>query len=87
MSEPSQEEGREPVASNIQPYIADIDALTESYQTGTNSKLEVVSAVTQILNDDTNLSPQTRTQSFEVFLAEIEATVTTSNDLGNRRQS
>ena len=74
MSEPSQGEGRGPVTSNIRLYIMDINALTESYQTGAKYKLEVVSAVTQILNDDANLSPQTRTQSFEVFLAEVKAT-------------
>ena len=73
MSEPSQE-GRQGAVSNICPYISDIDTLAESYRTGAKSKFEVVSAVTQLLNEDSELSPQTRTQSFEVFLAEVEAT-------------
>ena len=77
MSEPSQEaQARRGTSSSICPYIAVIDTLTESYQSGTKSKFEVVSAVTQILNEDTDLSPQVRTQSFEVFLGEVEATKT-----------
>ena len=73
MSEPSQE-GRQGAISNICPYISDINTLAESYWTGAKSKFEVVSAVTQLLNKDSKLSPQTRTQSFEVFLAEVEVT-------------
>ena len=49
MSEPSQEaQARRGTSSSIRPYIAVIDTLTESYQSGTKSKFEVVSAVTQI---------------------------------------
>ena len=62
------------VPTNVRPYLADIDSLAESYRVGTNTKLEAVSAVTQILNEDAELSPQERTQSFELFLAEIEVT-------------
>ena len=66
--------GGRTVQTNVRPYLADIDSLAESYRVGTKTKLEAVSAVTHILNEDIELSPQERTQSFELFLAEIEAT-------------
>lgn len=71
LTDPSQ--GEQPTQSNIRPSIAEIDRLIESYRSGNKTKLEVVSAISKIINDDNELSPQEKTQSFELFLAEIEA--------------
>jgi hypothetical protein len=71
LTEPSQ--GEQSTQSNMRPAIAEIDCLIESYRSGNKTKLKVVSAISKIINDDNEFSPQEKTQSFELFLAEIEA--------------
>lgn len=76
------EEGTSPTIStqseprtgtSIRAYVAEIDHLIDLFRAGEKSKFEVVSSVTQFLNADSELSPQERTQSFELYMAEISS--------------
>ena len=58
--------------SNIRPYISKIDRIVNSFRAGERSRFEVITAITQLLNGDEDLSPQERSQSFNLYLAEIE---------------
>ena len=69
----------------IRPYVAEIDQLVESFRTGEKPRFEVISAITQFLNADTELSPQERAQSFELYMAEITSIPETPRNKGKGR--
>ena len=68
--------------SNVRVYVAEIDGLVELYREGSKSKLEVISAITRFLNNDESLTSKERAQSFELYLAEIEAAQVQSGGKG-----
>jgi hypothetical protein len=58
--------------SNIRAYVTEIDHLIELLREGAKSKLEVITTITQFLNGDGELSPEEKSRSFELYMAEIE---------------
>ena len=69
LSLPGQFEG----SSNIRPYVFEINQLIRLYRSGERSKLELTSAITNFLNEDRDLSPKERNESFELYLAEVDS--------------
>ena len=69
----------------VRPYVAEIDRLVESFRTGEKPRFEVISAITRHLNADTELSPQERAQSFELYMAEIVSIPETPRNKGKGR--
>ena len=70
------------VESNIRTYVTEIDHLVELFRTGERTRFDVVSSVTRLLNGDTELSPQERAQSFELYMAEIGSIQETPRNKG-----
>ena len=58
---------------NIRPYVFEIDQLIRLYRSGERSKFELTSAITNFLNEDRDLSPKERNESFELYLAEVDS--------------
>ena len=50
--------------SGVWSYVPEIDHLIELFHSGEQSRFEVISSVTQLLNKDIDPSPQERSQSF-----------------------
>jgi hypothetical protein len=59
--------------SNVRSYVSDIDGLVDQLRGGAKSRFEVVTAITQFLNADEELTSQEKAHSFELYMAEIEA--------------
>jgi hypothetical protein len=68
--------------SNVRPYVAEIDRLIESYRAGERPRFEILSAITRFLSEDGDLSPQERSQSFELFMAEVDSVKSNPRDKG-----
>jgi hypothetical protein len=62
--------------SNIRAYVTEIDHLIELLREGAKSRLEVVSAITQFINGDGELTAEEKARSFDLYMAEIEAVET-----------
>ena len=65
--------GRFEGSSNIWPYVFEINQLIRLYRSGEHSKFELTSAITNFLNEDRDLSPKERNESFELYLAEVDS--------------
>jgi hypothetical protein len=59
--------------SNIRAYVTEIDHLVDLLREGAKSRLEVISAITQFINGDGDLSSEEKARSFDLYMAEIEA--------------
>lgn len=82
-SNPSHVEG--PV--NIRPYVVEIDQLINQFRAGELSRYKLVSSIIRFLNEDRDISPQERTQSFDLFMAEVDSIKAPSRNTGKRRDS
>jgi len=56
---------------NLWLYVADLNQSIAGYQASKQTKFDVMSAVTDQLNWDQDLTPKERSQSFELYMAEI----------------
>jgi len=68
--------------SNIRPYVAEFDQLITGYRASERTRFEVISALTDQLNRDPDLTPQERSKSFELCMAEIDSVETQAKDEG-----
>ena len=74
-------------ATSVHSYVVEVDKLIDQFRAGERTRFEVVSSITQFLNADTELSPQERTQSFELYMAEVGSIKDTPRDKGKERTS
>ena len=72
MSDPSQPIRNEERA-NVRPCVAEIDQLIDHFRAGQRTKLEVILSITQLLNDDGELTTQEKSQSLELYLSEVNS--------------
>jgi hypothetical protein len=70
VSDPCQEQQNQ---SHVRPYVIEVEQLVEHYRNGRKSKLEVIASITKFLLEDSELTSQEKTQSFELYMAEINS--------------
>ena len=74
MSDPNRPESPERQwRSNVRPYVAEVEKLIEHYRNGRRTKFEVIASITKYLFEDEELTSKEKTQSLELYLAEINA--------------
>jgi len=81
---PSQLESGQGFQSNVRPYVAELERFIAGYRAGEQTKLEVTSAVIEILGKDPDLSTEETLRSFELYMAEINAAETFTRKPGER---
>src|SRR6266540_6558272 len=74
-------------SAGIRAYVKDIDTCIESYRAGRQSKFDVISTIAQLLGEDDDLSGEERSQSLELYLAEINSIQTSSRQAEKRKAS
>lgn len=75
----------EGIPTGIRPYVQKIDAIIQSFRDGERSKYEGVAAIIRLLEEDSTLSDEERTQSFELLSSEINSIQASPNRIGKRR--
>src|SRR6202522_848739 len=68
--------------AHIRSYVPEIERRIELYRTGEQSRFELVSSITQFLNNDKSLSSREKSQTFDLYIAEIDAVGTSERDKG-----
>src|ERR1700678_556754 len=82
LSDPTQPRER----AHVRSYVPEIERLIELYRTGERSRFDLVASITQFLSNDKNLSSRERSQSFDLYISEIDAVGTSERDKGKRKE-
>ena len=72
--------------THVRSYVSEIEQLIDLYRAGERSRFELVASITQFLNDDKDLSTREKSQSFELYIAEIDAVATNERNKGKGKE-
>ena len=81
LSDPNQHAER----ANVWSYVPEIEHLIELYWSGERSRFKLITSITQFLSNDEDLSTREKSQSFELYLAEVDAIKTSQQGKGKRK--
>jgi hypothetical protein len=72
--------------AHVRSYVPEIERLIELYWTGERTRFELVASITQFLNNDRNLSSWEKSQSFDLYVSEIDAVGTSERNKGKKKE-
>jgi len=67
---------------SIQSYVAELEQFIAGYRASERTKFNIITAITERLLQDRDLTSKERSQSFELYMGEINSIETDKGDKG-----